>query len=394
MKLKTLSCMIIAVILSFNIIPASAYSTYDDIYSQTGKYLSSKTPETGSLGGEWLVFGLARSEYPVPDNYYDHYYESVTGMMIDSEGILTSNKYSEYSKLIIALTSIGKNITDVGGYNLLEYLSDYSKIIKQGVNGAIFALLALDCAKYPIPESVNPSVQTSREYLIEYILDKELNNGGWALSGSVPDSDVTAMAIQALAPYSHPDIKSALNRGIETLSSIQTDNGAYASSGIQNAESTAQVLTALSVLKINPYTDERFIKNGNTVVSALMDFYNGDGTFCHIKGSSSNQMATEQAFYAMTALNRYENNKTSVYDMSDVFYTAIESVSEENITIFSSFDTSCVMIQTSIYSEPYITHLNLKKGSNTYPLHEGTAKIMLWQNIQNMIPLCSAYTVI
>ena len=44
------------------------------------------------------------------------------------------------------------------------------------------------------------TVWLTREKLIQVILDAQLTDGGWDLSADKADPDMTAMAIQALAP--------------------------------------------------------------------------------------------------------------------------------------------------------------------------------------------------
>lgn len=57
---------------------------------------------------------------------------------------LTRTKYSDYSKLIMALTSIGIDAQNVGGHNLFDYLSDYENVRMQGIKGPIWALIGTE----------------------------------------------------------------------------------------------------------------------------------------------------------------------------------------------------------------------------------------------------------
>ena len=63
--------------------------------------------------------------------------------------------------------------------------------------------------------------------------------------------------------------------------------------------------------------DSRFIKNRNTVLDGLLQFYS-NGAFKHTKDTFVNQMATEQCFYSLVSLKRFMNGDNSLYDMSDV----------------------------------------------------------------------------
>ena len=295
-----------------------------DVYASTGKQLADSaqlyTPQVGSMNGEWQILGLARSGQPVAASVYGKYKANVLQALSESNGILHEKKYTEYSRVVLALTALGEDVTDVSGYNLLEPLADFDKTVWQGVNGAIFALIAFDSHNYEIPQAASGTTQNSREKLIQHILSQEVAGGGWDMSGKSADPDLTAMAIQSLAPYYESDasVKAAVDRGITMLSILQKADGSYASYGSKNAESCAQVIVALTALGIDPQTDQRFIKNGKTVMDGLLGFAMGDGTFAHTAQSGANQMATEQAYYALAAYQRFTDGKTRLYDMTDV----------------------------------------------------------------------------
>lgn len=289
-------------------------------YNAIGKYLANQSPIVGSIGGEWGVIGLARSDLNIDKSYFEKYQNNVVNTLVEKNGVLSTAKYTEYSRVILSLTSIGSDVTNVGGYNLLSYLSDFNKVKRQGINGPIWALIALDSNNYVIPTNENPSNQTTRENLIEYIISKELSNGGWALTGNTPDPDITAMAITSLAKYynSNEEVKKSVDRGITALTKMQNSSGEFSSFGTVNSESTSQVIVALCSLGINPDTDKRFIKNGKSPVDILLSYYVSNG-FSHTKGSNYNQMATEQGFYGLVAYYRLCNNKNFLYNMTDVY---------------------------------------------------------------------------
>ena len=99
--------------------------------------------------------------------------------------------------------------------------------------------------------------------------------------------------------YKHSDVKNAIDKALDYLSKRQQTDGDFKSYGTPNAESTSQVLLALSTMKINCNTDSRFIKNGNTVYDGLLKYHNSDGSFSHTYGGNSNQLATVQVLYIM-----------------------------------------------------------------------------------------------
>ena len=306
-----------------------------DIYASVGESLQAQVnksaPIVGSIGGEWLALALARSGRSVPAGYYDNVVQYVKANVNANER-LHNSKSTDNSRVILALTAIGKDPTNVGGHNLLKGLDSMSYINKQGINGPVFALIALDSHNYPTFGEV------TRDVLIDRILSEQVKaDGGWALGGAdeeASDVDVTAMTIQALAPYykTNAKVKTAVDKGLTWLSEHQQEDGGFASWGAVNSESCAQVIVALAALGIDPLTDSRFIKNGITALDALCGYYTQDDTlgkgFAHVKQSSGgyvggayNQMATEQAYYALNAYYRFANSQNRLYDMTDVCIT-------------------------------------------------------------------------
>ena len=164
------------------------------------------------------------------------------------------------------------------------------------------------------------TVWLTREKLIQVILDAQLNDGGWDLSADKADPDMTAMAIQALAPYykTNETVKAAVDKALEALSAMQRPDGGFASWGSVNSESCAQVIVALTALGIDPTADSRFVKNGLTVLDALAGFYVTGGGFRHTANGERNGMATEQGYYALAAYYRFANGQGGLYDMTNV----------------------------------------------------------------------------
>ena len=153
---------------------------------------------------------------------------------------------------------------------------------------------------------------------------------GLARSGRSVDTDMTAMALQAIAPYYDPaadadnELNAAIGRGVECLSMLQDSSGlfgTYAADGTMTAtsESASQVIVALTALGIDPDQDERFIKNGVSALDALIHFGVANGGFTHLENAERDAMATEQGYYALTAYARYLMQLNRLYDMTDSF---------------------------------------------------------------------------
>lgn len=297
-------------------------------------------PTFGSVGGEWAALVLGRAGR-MTEEWKTKYLAAVkTSFDNVSESLKAQNKLhrvklTENSRAIIGLYSAGADVTDFYGWNLCaplagdnaggdktEESADYTATLKQGINGPIYALISLDYAGYKsegetkVTDVTEENTTTLRDDYLNYILSEEKSDGGWALSGDSADPDITMMAVQALSKYTYlPEVNDAVESALAVMSSKQNDQGGYSSWGSVNAESIAQVICGLTMLGIDPTTDERFIKNGNTLVDALKSFsadcvkdkvtYSEYRGYAHAEQNGVmkyDQMATEQAGYAMVAL--------------------------------------------------------------------------------------------
>ena len=273
-----------------------------------------------AYGNEWAVLAVARDGGLSPEKAA-MYYASVEATVKELKSDTLDPTYATTNERVaLAISAIGKDPQDVAGYNLLQPLANMDYINGQGVNAAVYALLAFDAKQYEIPAAKAGETQTTREGLIQKILDAQLSDGGWDYSGIGADPDMTAMVLQALAPYcsSNAAVQAAVDRGLSALSAIQNPDGTYSSWGYTSSYSLAQVLTALSILKVDPLTDSRFIKNGRTVIDALGDFYvPGEGFKGNIDDTAVAAGANVQAAYALVAYQRYVGGRNSLYDMRD-----------------------------------------------------------------------------
>lgn len=297
-----------------------------DILKTTGDFvLADDEEKLSGFGSEWLIMGLSRAGRDVPEDYVSSAEEYVR-KHADSRGRLSAERATDNARLILALSALGKNVTDFGGHDLLASLGNMDYIEKQGLSGVVYTLLALDCRDYDVPAAPDGARQTTREALVNYLLDKQLDDGGWAFSGDEAEPDMTAMVLQSLAAY-YADkpadkleraVKKAVDDGVVRLSAMQTGTGGYVSYGTLNSESAAQVIVALTALGIDPAEDARFVKNGASVVDALCAFYVDGGGFRHSMDGERDELATAQGYYALAAYHRFTDGKTALFDMSDV----------------------------------------------------------------------------
>lgn len=282
-------------------------------------------PVVNTIGGEWSVLAMARYGN-LPEATQKNYLANLYQTLEEKQGVLDKRKYTEYSRVVLALSAIGMDPTDVNGYDMLYPLANFKQVNWQGINGTIYALLAFDAKDYEVPQLTEEDQakgleQTTREKLIQQILNKQLSDGGWTLSGTKADADMTAMAIQALAPYyaTNSDVKSAVDRALQTLSTMQDENGGFSSFGTENLESAAQTVIALSTLNVELLSDETFIKNGNSVLDYLLTYQLSDGAFKHTpKENTADGISTDQGTMALVAYARALNGENALYDMTDV----------------------------------------------------------------------------
>ncbi len=272
-------------------------------------------------GDEWRVVALARTG-ELSSVMKRSYTDSVRNTLMSTGGKL-STKHTEYARVILALTAAGLDAQSFSGYDLTLPLADFDATCRQGLNGPVWALIALDSGEYVIPDCGDAGAQATRERYVEAILDRELSGGGFAFSGESADPDMTAMALTALSRYRfRADVRAAVTRAVHRLSELQCADGCFSSCGAENAESTAQVIIALNALGIDP-ADARFVKNGHGLEEALESFAVQDG-FAHERNGSVNAVATFQGTLARAALQCALDGST-LYGMRETAYSDIAS---------------------------------------------------------------------
>ena len=310
-------------------VPGAEVPGFDEAYAGAKAYIQSavSAPVVSYLFGEWAVLGQARAKVPLSEAYIAAYYEKVVAYVkanIGSDGILrkpddkNTPVITDNERIILALTAIGKDPANVGGKNLLTALQD-KDIMKvtdtsnTDINGLVMGLLALNSRNYTSDTS----------WLVQAVLAQQNEDGSWRASADtkpVGDVDMTAMALQALAPY-HKDggnetVNTAVRKALNWLS------GKYRS-GYDSSESCAQVVIALSALNLDANTDARFTKTveGKTlsVLGNLLQYRVAEnGGFKHqFADKAVNEMATEQALCAMAAYARFTEKANALYDMTD-----------------------------------------------------------------------------
>lgn len=309
--------------------PGTEVPNFDKVYADTKKYIQKNVPApvVASDRGEWAVLGLARAGVELPDAYIQAYYGKVVAYVqknMGADGVLVDPEshnptVTDNERIILALTAIGKDPTNVGDKNLLAALQNkdimqVTDTSKTDINGLVFGLLALNSGNY-----------TQDSYwLVQAILTQQNADGSWSASAETKpasDVDMTAMALQALAPYCNEGDDTTVNAAVDKA--LQWLSAKYKGKGYTSAESCAQVVVALSALQLNANSDSSFVKTVDgaptSVLGDLLRYYLGEGQgFKHAaSGKTADQKATEQALYAMAAYERYCRRTKALYDMTD-----------------------------------------------------------------------------
>lgn len=309
--------------------PGTEVPNFDKVYADTKKYIQNNVPApvVASDRGEWAVLGLARAGVELSDAYIQAYYDKVVAYVqknMGADGVLVDPEshnptVTDNERIILALTAIGKDPANVGGKNLLAALQNrnimqVTNTSDTDINGLVFGLLALNSGNY-----------TQDSYwLVQAILTQQNEDGSWSSSADtkpVGDVDMTAMALQALAPYYTEGDDTTVNAAVDKA--LQWLSAKYKGTGYTSAESCAQVVVALSALQLNANSDSSFVKTVDgaptSVLGDLLRYYLGEGQgFKHAaSGKTADQKATEQALYAMAAYERYCQRTKALYDMTD-----------------------------------------------------------------------------
>lgn len=331
----------------------------------------------GNSSADWYAIAMGRTGFD--DDYFS--YLAVLKNNVQSkyktDEKLDNQKATEWHRISLAVLAVGGDPTNMGedgSGNIINLIKDgtydrgkTASLDAQGINGYIWGLITLDSMRYVVSDNA----ADTREDIIIAILKNQMENGSFTLDGDNPDTDITAMAIQALSPYYNDEkeyeykcgydskiytekVRMVIDRAVDWLSSVQNDEGDFSAWGQNNAESTAQVMTALCCLGIDPDNDTRFIKNGYSVVDGLMKYRTNDGGFAHsysydeenpsAQAGKSNSMASEQTLCALCALYRYRNSFRSLYDfrqeMDENTKQQISSLNDNLKTIPTDADTA------------------------------------------------------
>lgn len=323
-----LACILSALLLLTGTVPVFAVNntdTVNDVRDVVDGILNRNLNHTGSdsvqewidgtltdnagMTSEWYILTLSQEE----EDYDFSSYEAALTEYIKTNTVRSASSRLKYALVLHAIGSTDSYITDTLNNSIGE----------QGIMSWIYGLHIMNngylCDAY------------TTEDVLKKLLSLQHEDGGWSISGESGDVDVTAMTVQALAPHcgTNPEVETAVECALALLSSRQKDDGDYASYGVNNPESTSQVLIALSSLGIDCMEDERFIKNEKTLFDGITKYRLPDGSFCHREGDASNDTATVQAYTSLLSYIRMTDGKYPFYILNPA--ASEEDIPEENM---------------------------------------------------------------
>lgn len=273
------------------------------------------------ISSEWVAIGLAKAGATVPESYEEIFEQNVQQQIVAN---LERLKITDAERLTIAAAAIGRDPKNVNGIDLLDKIynsidiRNVDTMTRQGTNGLIFALIALDTKNYEVPKDA----RWNREKIVEALLSYQREDGAWSLSTSntgTASYDMTAMALIGLAPYNkQPAVKKAIEKAVTFLSESQGPTGGFNETfvGGISSEATSQVIIGLTANNIDPQ-GEQFTKKGINLIDHLLSFQTENGGFKHTMTGSTDSMATEQAIQGLLAFDLFTKGEGRLYDFSE-----------------------------------------------------------------------------
>lgn len=315
-----------------------------------------KNLPAGNFAGDWIAMVLAFSGKQDAYDIYLKNLETYVTESYESQGCLDEIKATEYHRIALTMLALGGDPTKIQKEDgtVINLVADGTWNFhggnpgEQGSNGFIYTLLLLN-ADTSIQEQTDPAFV---QQIIAKLLENQEPDGGFSLNSSLgADIDITAMALQALAPYKDQEnVNNAIENAFSWLSEQLSENGTFQSYNSESVESIAQVILALCAMGIDPSDADAFIKNGQSLLDSLNLFRLEDGSYSHeMNGGSANLVSTYQSLLALEAVSRLRTEGTWILEFNA--YEAPESVSSMPVTIYAvgAFASVIVLITISFF---------------------------------------------
>lgn len=290
-------------------------------------WLDGELTENAGLGAEWYVLALIARD---PSLDFTNYEAALRGRL--TSGGITAP--ATELKCALVLACLGSS-PDLVGETLEQAIGRYDQLMAW-----VFGLHLLNAGYI--------AAEHTADEVIERILSRRNEDGGWSVTGSVSDVDVTAMTLQALAPNREKTgVAQATDTALALLASRQLESGGFESYGVENAESSAQVLLALSCLSV-PAETAGFEGGYDRLLAGLTQFATESGGFSHQIGGDVNELATSQVYLALSATLASRAGKPSVF-LPDAEPGSFVPTARNALTIFLVALACLVALFVAIY---------------------------------------------
>lgn len=258
-----------------------AYQTVTELVVQrvteSKDYLATATQEENAK----VVYALWTSGAAVPGGFYDEYLQALADWL---DLAVKRGKTPYIPGAIRTVAAMGLDVTDFAGHDLMDGLRKPELV--EADEDRLDMLMDLDAAG---DVGKTDELNALREQLLTEALARQQSSGEFRYTSKWPaelkqkgvDDEpdrfdyilLTAKSVQALAPYqSHKDVSAAIDKALQYLSEQQLPSGGFVKYGDEDVEEDAAVLEMLAALGIS-LTDERFTKDGHTVLDGMMGWY-------------------------------------------------------------------------------------------------------------------------
>ena len=256
-------------------------------------WASGKLPGSAGTGAEWSVIALSQSG--ITD--FGDYRAALESYLNEKGSGLSAVTRQKYALALAAAC----------GPNTMS-----RELAKGTADGD--AVMSLVFGLHLCNNGIAVSDGSGAEDLVQRLLSAQKEDGGWAVFGDRGDVDVTAMTLCALAGVRETSeaVSSAVGRALGFLSDRQEVTGDFGSFGSRNAESTAQVILALSSLDIDSFGDARFIKEQGSLLDGIL-LYRTDGGYSHTEGGEAEDGTTDQVMMAFVSCLREAEGRSPFY---------------------------------------------------------------------------------
>lgn len=273
-----------------------------------------RTSDAYVYGQEWEIYAFAKSGRKIDDSLIVNYKKSLAANKAEWAG--STAKVTDSERVALTLAALGEDITSFDGVNLVNDICSNDGLTASS-NNLVYALIAFDEAGISDEVMLASGSSWTRAKLVSELIAFQNADGGFTIeAGGSSNVDMTAMALQALAPYveggedaavTAPDAQPSASASVEAaLSFLKSQMNGLCDFG--SVESNAQVLLALVALGKDPAnTKNGFAKGANSLITAIAAYELGDGKgYAHTMGSdgkpgNANALATVQALRALSA---------------------------------------------------------------------------------------------